>query len=541
MTGICQPIHARLTKTTVSSRPDQCWRTIHMLCNIGSLDISDLKPLSIPPSGSWQGVDGRWSTFHVQVGTLAIAPEGCTEENPGLWNCEEERGDVFIANKSSTWSTSQIGNKTYYNLNPVIESMLGLNANASYGLDAVALGTPDDGLPTLPNQLVARIASNDFWVGVLGLSPQRLNTSSFSDPVPTLMGTLSDADNRTIPSTTWAYTAGAYYKDAPIFGSLTLGGNDDRCFDTNQSVTVPFSINPSQDLQVNLQSIILSADDTTPLLTETITVYINSMIPYIWLPPEVCNVFEAQLGIEYDTTTELYLLNETTNDRLGALAPDFSFTLAGANSSDTATIVLPYAALDLNVSCPHRAQYISQYTLGIVFLQEAYVIADYDRRNFTVAQALFPSNSTRELITILPPDESNISNNSLADGAIAGIVIAGIATSALVALAYWLWRRRRSSKTSTAGPAAVTEQIAEAHGREIQEKSGQEVVLPRDQKYADAYKQKMSFTSDTQNPSRLPSGQTPSSMLNEGSWPLQYSELPGEISSVPDLGRRDGE
>ncbi|KAK4623916.1 hypothetical protein CLAFUR4_06238 [Fulvia fulva] len=530
---------------------------------------TDLRPLSIPPSGSWQGVDGQWSTFHVQVGTpgqtlhllpgssvqagnaiWAIAPEGCAEENPGMWNCEEERGDVFSANESSTWSTSQIGNNTYYNLNPIIESMLGLNANASYGVDTVTLGAPEDGLPTLPNQLVARIASNDFWVGVLGLSPQRLNISGFSDPVPTLMGALSDPDNRTIPSTTWAYTAGAYYKDAPTFGSLTLGGYDASRFDPNESVTEPFSINPSQDLQVNLQSITFDDNGSTPLLNETITAYINSMIPYIWLPPEVCDVFEERLGIEYDTTTELYLLNETTHDRLHELAPDFTFTLGGANSSQTATIVLPYAALDLNVSYPHindtqwyfpikRARYLSQYTLGRVFLQEAYVIADYDRRNFTVAQALFSSNSTPELITILPPDTSG-SSSSLTGGAIAGIVIGVIAGLVALALAFWFWRRRQRSKQTTSAPAAATNEIAEVGGREIQEKAGDEVQ--RDYKDADAYKQKMSFTSDApHSPSELPSGQTPSSLLREGSWPQQYSELPAEIPPVPGVHHRSME
>ncbi|KAF7195187.1 hypothetical protein HII31_03393 [Pseudocercospora fuligena] len=542
---------------------------------------SSLDPISVPASGSWQGDDGQWSTFHVQVGTpgqllhllpgssvqagnaiWAIAQESCTEENPDLWDCEEQRGDVFSANESSTWSTSQVSNGSYYNLNPVIESMLGLNANASYGLDTVTLGTANGVLPALPNQLVARIASNDFWVGVIGLSPLRLNTTGFDDPVRTLMGTLSDPDDRKIPSTTWAYTAGAFYKDAPIFGSLTLGGYDSMRFDPNNSVSVPFSINPSQDLQINLQSITYNGTTTQSssyLLTDTITAYVNSMINYIWLPPEVCDVFESAFGLEYDAATEFYLMNDTTHANLLAENPTFTFTLGGANSTETATIVLPYAAFDLNVSYPHvngsqwyfpikRAQYISQYTLGRVFWQEAYVIADYDRRNFTVAQALFPSNSTPELVRILPPGASDSSGGGLSGGAIAGIVMAVLAVvvSALVVL--WLLRRRKRRRQTAAqeGSRETTEikhvpaaPAGEIDGQQIHEKSAD--GMPFDKKDSELNK---AHTWDTTEapPSELSTGQTPQSLHLETNWPRQFSELPAELPPVVEMeaGRREG-
>ncbi|CAK4030349.1 acid protease [Lecanosticta acicola] len=519
----------------------------------------ELKPISVPASGSWQGYDGEWSTFHVQVGSppqllhllpgtsvqagnaiWAIAPEGCTVDNPGLWDCAELRGDVFNMNDSSTWKSS--ANGSFYNLGLIAENMLGLHANATYGLDTVTLGTDQSGLPSLPNQLVAGVQSNDFWIGSLGISPLRLNASSGDvGKTPTLMGALRDPNDTKIPSTTWAYTAGAAYKDAPVFGSLTLGGYDANRFDPNTSVSVPFSINPSADLQVNLQSITYDTEGSSPLLTQTITPYVNSMITYIWMPIEVCQAFEAAFGLEWDNATELYLLNETTHDRLQRQNPTFSFTLGGSvETGETAEIRIPYDAFDLNVTYPHvngsrwyfplkRAQYGSQYTLGRVFLQEAYVIADYDRRNFTVAQALFPTDSTPELVTILPPGESDNRSSSLSGGAIAGTVIGVLAGVAVVVagLAFWFWRRRRQQQSTPPPPATTGVEEVDGAQNQIHEKLGAPVARVEDSTLP--YKPDKPPETGTYSPSELPSETT---LDREFSWP---SELPAEMPPVQEL------
>ena len=485
----------------------------------------------------------------VQAGNAiwAIAPEACTEDNPGLWNCAEVRGDVFNSNDSSTWTTTGASNGSFYNLNMIAESMLGLNANATYGLDTVTLGTEQSGLPSLGHQLVAKIASDDFWVGSLGISPLRLNTTGDMSKQRTLMGSLRDPNDTKIPSTTWAYTAGAAYKDAPVFGSLTLGGYDANRFDPNTSVSVPFSINPSADLQVNLQSITYDTAGSSPLLTQTITPYVNSMITYIWMPLEVCQAFEAAFGLEWDNATELYLLNDTTHDRLKEQNPTFSFTLGGeVETGRTTEVMLPYAAFDLNVTYPHvngtrwyfplkRAQYGSQYTLGRVFLQEAYVIADYDRRNFTVAQALFPSNSTPEIVTILPPDEDDGGGDSLSGGAIAGVVIGILAAVAIVGgLAFWYWRRRRRQSASARRNETPAYGEVDGGQAQIHEKLGDPVVQAEDSSVK--YRPDKPPSSDTHSPTELPTGTT---LGREFSWP---QELPAEMPPVQEMEtNEDGE
>ena len=118
-----------------------------------------------------------------------VLPEGCTEANPGLANCSNERGYTFIRNASSTWSTQRLSNGGLFQLNTLEESYLGLTGNAYYGFDTVSLGT-GSGLPTLQNELVAGIGTDNYWLGSLGLSPIAFNLSTFNDPILSLLGNL---------------------------------------------------------------------------------------------------------------------------------------------------------------------------------------------------------------------------------------------------------------------------------------------------------------------------------------------------------------
>ena len=48
-----------------------------------------------------------------------------------------------------------------------------------------------------------------------------------------------------------------------------------------------------------------------------------------------------------------------------------------------------------------RANGESQYILGRTFLEEAYVIADYERMNFTVLQAVLSSENKSQSVVII--------------------------------------------------------------------------------------------------------------------------------------------
>lgn len=77
------------------------------------------------------------------------------------------------------------------------------------------------------------------------------------------------------------------------------------------------------------------------------------------------------------------------------------------------------------------------------------MIADYDRKNFTVAQATFPSSSKQSFVTILPPgiQKQHQRNALLSPGAIAGILVgAVILVVVFLGPAWWILRNDEQSQ-----------------------------------------------------------------------------------------------
>ncbi|KAK4575050.1 hypothetical protein LTR86_000902 [Recurvomyces mirabilis] len=443
-----------------------------------------LKPLSIAPSQLWDGNDGRWSTFQIQVGTpgqpvrllpgtsasacsttWVVIPQGCAQ-NPTLIDCEDDRGYYFTSNTSSSWSTQRLANGGLFQLSTYEESMLGLGGNAYYGFDVLGLGPPRSGLPSVSSTLIAGLASNDFWIGSLGLSPLPFNFTDLNDPIPSMLSTLRNQS--LIPSCSWAYTAGASYKEPPVFGSLTLGGFDTRKFVPNHDdLTFSFGSDISRDLLVGLTAITYDTTGSSPLLAQKIDIFIDSMVSELWLPLSACEAFASAFKLVWNDTIQYYLVDENVHDALLAQNPVFTFSLAQSGAEDansTASIRLPYSAFDLNLTQPmfntptryfplKRAQNATQHTLGRTFLQEAYVIADYERGNFSVRQAAFSATSVaQDLVAILSPiDESTRlaeKDSHLAPGVLAGIAVAAVFVVSLAILGR-LWLAKRQSERSS--------------------------------------------------------------------------------------------
>lgn len=165
------------------------------------------------------GVDGAWSPFFVKVGSpptklrllastqipesWVVLPLGCPND---VLNCSDARGGTFDPKGSKTWQekgTLPLGSE--YNL--------GFSAanfdNGDYGFDTVQLGLPGQGNASLEHQLIAGIATNDFWVGNLGLASRNLIFPDNSQA----SGLLSQLrSNNLIPSLSYGFTAGASYR-----------------------------------------------------------------------------------------------------------------------------------------------------------------------------------------------------------------------------------------------------------------------------------------------------------------------------------------
>ncbi|KAJ9641080.1 hypothetical protein H2199_005748 [Coniosporium tulheliwenetii] len=286
------------------------------------------------------------------------------------------------------------------------EEFLGYRGSAHYGYDNVTLGLNGAGLPTLQHQVIAGFGTKGFYLGILGISPLPLNFTTLDDPQLSLLGT--SENEAKIPSHSWGYTAGAYYREPKVFGSLTLGGYDLTRFVAND-VTVALGADQSRDLLIGIQSITLDTPGSPPLLSTGIYSFINSMVSHIWLPVEVCQAFERAFNLTWSDIAEMYLVDHATHAAFVAQNPTITFKLGQSSTGGSSVdIVMLYkafdlatTALDFNGSIPSgtryfplkRAQNSTQYTLGRTFLQEAYVIADYERGNFSVSQALFPATS----------------------------------------------------------------------------------------------------------------------------------------------------
>jgi hypothetical protein len=109
---------------------------------------------------------------------------------------------------------------------------------------------------------------------------------------------------------------------------------------------------------------------------------VDSTVPYLYLPIDVCKKFEDAFSITYDNATELYLVNDTLHSQLLSQATNVTFTLTNITAQVTVEIVLPYQAFDLIAEYPlvqnttryfplKRSQNDTQNTLGRTFLQEA--------------------------------------------------------------------------------------------------------------------------------------------------------------------------
>ena len=448
--------------------------------NLRHRAINTSAPIVVPASQNFEGNDGPWSTFTLQVGTpaqdvrvmvstqhwqtLVINPLGCGGGEPQ--NCADLRGGLFNQNDSTTWLQNDVSPNGTFEIG--VEQNLGYTGNGLYGADTVALGWQGSNGPSLDQQVVGSIATPDFYMGVFGLDPRPTNFSTFTNPVPSYMQNLKSQN--LIPSLSWAYTAGNQYRLDKVLGSLTLGGYDSSRFVPN-NLSFPFGPQDIRRLSVGISSI--TYDDRSKqrtLLTDDIIALVDSTIPWLYLPLEVCKSFEAAFGLQYDDNSAVYLVNDTLHSRLQDENATVTFTLSSPRQSGSVDIALPYAAFDLIAEYPlaenqtryfplARATNASQFTLGRTFFQEAYVIVDYERQNFSVSECNWDPNAQQHILpikTLAAEDQKGSTSHKLSAGTIAGIVIGVIAGLALLGvLGFFGYKRffQKSAGTEEEGKA----------------------------------------------------------------------------------------
>lgn len=351
-------------------------------------------PISIAPTQKFEGNDGPWSTFPIQIGTppqtvnvlpstagsqtWAILPQGCSNTDPT--NCTASRGGAFQPNTSSTWNQND---DTANGLFPLLlDNNLGYSGAGYYGYDTVVLG--GQGGLSLIQQAVAGIATKEFYLGLFGLSPQATTLPDATRALPDFIFQLNASS--VIPSLSWSYTAGNQYRLGHVYGSLILGGYDTSRFEPND-VSFPIDESSQGNLTAYIADIILTTDGNTTALqapNNSIAVSIDSSTPFIWLPLYACQQFEKAFGITWNSDASAYLVNDSLHTALQNHDTSVVFSLANSSSATgpNLNITLPYAAFDLIAEPPlspnasryfplMRAANETQFTFGRTFLQEA--------------------------------------------------------------------------------------------------------------------------------------------------------------------------
>lgn len=424
--------------------------------------------------------------------------------------CIHNRGGIFDPTASSTWNAS-----AFYPLG--LDPQLGFDGFGQYGYDTVALGDQ----VAIRNRVVGVVNSTDYLLGFFGLNtiPITLNQTETA----TVLSSLVAVD--LIPSHVYGYSAGAYYRECPgdwswsrkftdrnrsglkhVPASLTLGGYDSNRFEPHD---VKFSLGPSRSPMVAVKAIKVKADpipganlatgwpdNSFSLLNsaDDALYTIDSSTPYLWLPESVCAQFEAALGLTYDDDVQLYTFgnNILQHQNLVNWNLTFNFIISdNVGSSNLVSLSLPYDAFDLQLNYPfpglnatsssppknyfplRKAANESQYTLGRSFLQETYLLVDYDRENFSVHQAKFRDDTLLNITNVIMPQNSDNKTSvgggsgpptkgGLSKGALVGVAVGASAAVAIVVIGvFWICMRRRNRSPPPATGSEDSNKIEE--------------------------------------------------------------------------------
>ena len=332
--------------------------------------------LKIIDSSCRDGPDGPWASFNMTVsGTgskedlgqtfrtfpglsfsillVPIAAEFCSGSRILEESCVSRNN--FQSNASTSWKS--IGEINILSVLPLSRFLAAGNATTQseqLGDDTVFMGSGETA-PGLVQQIVAGVASKQFFMGLFGLSNRELYLYGHSRPT-----FLSIFKEYTLPSLSFSYTAGSFRNNTTP-PSLVLGGFDASRFDSQSTLQVDITDNAAlwttYPFYVNLTSISFTGfEKTWPHRADSlgsVAIYIDSAIPQIWLPLSACQVFEDVFGLEWNDTAQLYLINSTMHDRLQRLNTTITLSLhSSRNGSTVRNFTLPYSAFDLKVTYP---------------------------------------------------------------------------------------------------------------------------------------------------------------------------------------------
>lgn len=134
---------------------------------------------------------------------------------------------------------------------------------------------------------------------------------------------------------------------------MVLGGYDRAKLVAN-NITWSFNSQNTSDLTVQLKSLIttLNGGVITSLLPDSIPSFLDSSLKYIWLPEAASILFEKAFNLTWNSTSELYFLDNSQHEALVESSPDVIFTLGHLTAGVEVSIIVPYTAFDFVAKLP---------------------------------------------------------------------------------------------------------------------------------------------------------------------------------------------
>jgi hypothetical protein len=202
-------------------------------------------PYVLSPSGKYEGNDGRWSTFLINVGDdgknhsngqnfrvlistsspVTLIPQQtdwCSEPNPE--ECAASRGIMpygdgpslgFDETRSSQWQTAglfEIPMPEWYS--DGIQADTSSKPAAVLGVDTLGLGESSPQSSMLTDQYIVGYTVANFFMGSLGLAVG--STGPPGALKPNFMENFYGSAHK-IASRSFGYTAGAYYRKSMVY------------------------------------------------------------------------------------------------------------------------------------------------------------------------------------------------------------------------------------------------------------------------------------------------------------------------------------
>ncbi len=379
------------------------------------------------------GPDGPWSALTIGVGS----PVWSEDFYPGQIEATFFYCQGICPASESTYT--QVGADAVPGWNDNLTDPLRLTGSMAPTVNRMTLDRDPGGDLGNISFLIAEDVQSSYshsintslQAGILSLAARQTNSQDFTEssrktytPLEFLASSLA-TDGNPIPSLSWGlHIASAQYN---VTGSLIFGGYDQARVLQEPGVFDGVAISLT-DIHINStisafqRTVNLMNTSNTPFSTgNSIPVSLEPAVPYLYLPPAICNSFATYLPLTYNPSLDLFIWDTSHPSLIQLLTSlsnlEFTFT---NNSGISTIIVIPFALLNLTFSAPLVDKLTSyfpcrpysndeagivdsgtfQYYLGRACLQGAFIGQNWGTGRYFLAQAPGPVLPSSRLLIL---------------------------------------------------------------------------------------------------------------------------------------------